>query len=93
MFELKPIMQRVQKLRQRYRDTIPTLDAQRAKIITDYYKTSQNEVPIIRRAKALNEILANMTVRVEPEELLVGNQAKNFRGSCIWPEYAGQRGL
>ena len=89
MFELKPITQRVQKLRQRYRDTIPTLDAQRAKIITDYYKTSQNEVPIIRRAKALNEILANMTVRVEPEELLVGNQAKNFRGSCIWPEYAG----
>ncbi len=89
MFELKKITPRVQRLRQRYRDTIPTLDAERTKILTDYYRISGNEVPIIRRAKALNEILTKMTVRVEPEELLVGNIAKTFHGCCIWPEYGG----
>lgn len=89
MFEVKSVTPRVQRLRQRYRDTIPSLDAERTRIITDYYKISKNEVPIIRRAKALYKILANMTVRVEPDELLVGNVGKHFRGCNIWAEYSG----
>lgn len=89
MFELKPVTLRVQKLRKIYRDTIPTLDAERVKILTEFSKKSQNEVPIIERAKALNEILSKMTIRVETGELLVGNMAKTFRGCCIWPEYGG----
>lgn len=89
MFELKDVTPRVQKLRQRYRDAIPTLDAERAKILTDYYRISGNEVPIIRRAKALYEILSKMTVRVEDDELLVGNTSRTFHGCCIWPEYGG----
>jgi pyruvate formate-lyase/glycerol dehydratase family glycyl radical enzyme len=89
MFELQPVTPRVQGLRQRYRDTIPALDAERTKIITDYYETSENEVPIVRRARALYEILAHMTVRVEPDELVVGNVGKHFRGCNIWAEYSG----
>ena len=89
MFSLQPLTLRVQKLRQLYRDTIPTLDLERVRILTDYTKISRNEVPIIRRAKALQEILSKMTVRVEPGELLVGNMAKTFRGCCVWPEYGG----
>jgi pyruvate formate-lyase/glycerol dehydratase family glycyl radical enzyme len=89
VFELRTITPRVQSLRQRYRDAVPALDAERTRIITDYYKTSKNEVPIIRRAKALYEILANMTVRVEPGELVVGNVGKYFRGCNIWAEYSG----
>ena len=78
MFDLKAVSPRVQSLRQRYRDTIPSLDAERTRIITDYYKISGNEVPIIRRAKALHEILANMTVRVEPDEPHRGQRGKIF---------------
>jgi pyruvate formate-lyase/glycerol dehydratase family glycyl radical enzyme len=89
VFELRAITPRVQGLRQRYRDTIPALDAERTRIITDYYRTSKNEVPIIRRARALSEILAGMTVRVEPDELIVGNVGKYFRGCNIWAEYSG----
>ena len=89
MFELKSITPRVQKLRKIYRDTIPTLDSERVEILTEFTKKSHNEVPIIRRAKALYEILSKMTVRVEPGELLVGNMARTFRGCCIWPEYGG----
>ncbi len=89
MFELKPISPRVQKLRNIYRDTIPTLDAERVKILTECLPTIRNEVPIIGRAKALYEILSKMTIRVEPGELLIGNMAKTFRGCCLWPEYGG----
>lgn len=89
MFKLKTVTLRVQKLRKIYRDTIPTLDSERLKILTNFTKKSHNEVPIIQRAKALHEILSRMTVRVEPGELLVGNMAETFRGCCIWPEYGG----
>ena len=89
MFKLKSITPRVQKLRKRYRDTIPTLDAERAMIITEFLKENMDDVPVIRQAKVLHAILAHMTVRVEPDELLVGNMAKNFRGCCLWPEFGG----
>ena len=89
MFELRAVTPRVQSLRQRYRDAIPSLDAERTRIITDYYRMSRNEVPIIRRARALYEILASMTVRVEPDELIVGNVGRYFRGCNIWAEYSG----
>ncbi len=89
MFELKPITPRLQKLRKVYRDTIPKLDAERVMILTGITGKIQNEMPIIARAKTLHEILSKMTVRVEHDELLVGNMAKTFRGCCLWPEYGG----
>ena len=93
MYSLKEITPRVQRLRKLYRDSVPTLDAERTKILTDYYKSSPNEVPIIRRATALYEILTKMTIRVEEDELIVGNVGKYFRGCCLWPEYGGLRWL
>ncbi len=89
MFELRDVTPRIQRLRKKYRDAIPALDVERTKIITDYYRKNMNELPIIRRAGALHEILANMTIRVEPDELIVGNVARHFRGCCIWAEYSG----
>jgi pyruvate formate-lyase/glycerol dehydratase family glycyl radical enzyme len=89
MFDLRSITPRVQKLRQRYRETTPSLDAERTRIITDYYRANGNEAPIVRRAKALAEILSHMTVRVEPDELIVGNVGKYFRGCNLWVEYSG----
>ena len=89
MYTLNEISPRVSRLRQLYRDSVPTLDAERTKILTEYYKSSPNEIPIIRRAKALHEILTKMTIRVEEDELIVGNVGKYFRGCCLWPEYGG----
>lgn len=89
MFVLSPVSARVKKLRDIYREAIPTLDSERTRILTEYYKESMNEVPIIRRAKALQNILSKMTIRVEPDELIVGNIGKYFRGCLLWPEYTG----
>ena len=87
MFVHSPITPRVSRLRQLHRDSTPTLDADRTRIITEYYRQSMYEVPIIRRAKACYEILTKMTIRVEPDELIVGNVGKYFRGVNVWAEY------
>jgi formate C-acetyltransferase len=93
MFTLNPITERVQRLRKLYRDSVPTLDAERTRILTEYWKISANEVPIIRRSRALYEILTKMTIRVEEDEIIVGNVSKYFRGCCLWPEYGGLKWL
>lgn len=36
MYELRDVTSRVQALRQRYRDAVPALDAERVRILTDY---------------------------------------------------------
>lgn len=48
MFELKPPTKRVQKLRDMYRNTVPSIDAERSAIITDYYKKSRNVQPSVK---------------------------------------------
>jgi acetoin:2,6-dichlorophenolindophenol oxidoreductase subunit beta len=68
MFELKPITQRVQKLRRIYRDTIPSLDAERVKNLMEFFKKSQNEVPVISFE---HRGLGNFVGEVPEEEYLV----------------------
>ncbi len=89
MFTLDPIAPRIRRMRERYRDSLPTGDAERTRIVTEYYKASLHEVPIIRRAKALHEILSKMSVRIEDEELITGNSGKYYRGAVFAVEYSG----
>ncbi|NTW72020.1 MAG: hypothetical protein HGA49_07260, partial [Eubacteriaceae bacterium] len=74
-------------LKERYRTTYPRLDSERAKIVTDFYRMSDDEMGIMKRAKTLYEVCSKMTVRVEENELIVGNMAKNYRGAIMFPEY------
>ena len=76
-------------LRKKYREVLPAFDSEKTRIITDYYKESRFEVPVIRRAKALYKILSGVTVRIEPDELIVGNTGKHYKGAMIFAEYTG----
>ncbi|MBQ8831422.1 MAG: hypothetical protein IJ017_07460 [Oscillospiraceae bacterium] len=87
MYNFPSVTDRVKVLRQRYRDSLPTIDSERTRILTDYYKESMFEVPMIRRAKALYNILSKCTVRIEPDELIVGNTGKYYKGCMIFAEY------
>lgn len=89
MFELNPITPRVLKLREKYRNTIPSVDAERTRIITNYYKESRNVHPAIRRATALHEVLSKMTIRIEHDELIAGNLGKYFHACVYAVEYNG----
>ena len=61
---------------------------ERAKITTEVYQANLHQPLAIRRALMLQNILEKMTIFIEPQTLLVGNQATGNRSAPIFPEYA-----
>ncbi len=59
---------------------------ERAKLITDSYKNTKKEHPVIRFAKALDHLLTNMSIRIWEDEFIVGNQCSKFVGTPLYPE-------
>jgi len=76
---------RVTKLRERMlgeRD----ICIERAKYYTESYRETEGEPVPIRRAKALYHILDNLTLHIEPGELIVGCPTSKTRGRALCPE-------
>lgn len=76
----------------RYRETIldakPYVDAERAILTTQAYKAHQHEQVDVLRAETLVNILEHMSIYIEPDTLLAGNQARQNRWAPIYPEYS-----
>lgn len=66
----------------------PEICPERAVLITESYKETEGEPMEIRRGKALDKILSNMTIYIEENQLIVGNQARVGRAAPIFPEYS-----
>ena len=79
---------RMQQFRDELLEAKPHVDVERAVITTRVYRECAAEPLAIKRAIMLREVLANMTVFIEPETLIAGNQAKHNRDAPIFPEYA-----
>jgi formate C-acetyltransferase len=78
---------RIKDLRRRIMDAKSTICLERARIITDVYKNNEDKPVILKRALALKAILEQMTIFIDPAELIVGNQASAHRAAPIFPEY------
>lgn len=76
----------------RYRETIldakPYVDAERAILTTQAYRAHQHEQVDGLRAETLVNILEHMSIYIEPDTLLAGNQARQNRWAPIYPEYS-----
>jgi len=59
---------------------------ERARLVTQAYRESEGEPMIIRRAKALAKVLDNMTIYIQPWEIIVGNFASNPDSIQHYPE-------
>ncbi|MBC3889569.1 hypothetical protein GH810_14745 [Acetobacterium paludosum] len=90
MYKFKPATERIIKMHQLIRDRVIQTDAERALITTESYKRNEHVLPMIKRPRAIYDVCANMTVRVEDFEIIVGNRAKNFCGSGVEPEWEGE---
>lgn len=65
----------------------PALCPERAEIITNSF-TGTEGLPIgLRRAKAFESILNQMSIYISPDELIVGNQARRPRSAPVFPEF------
>ena len=76
------------KLRDKLLNTTPKICIERAKIVTEAYKKYDAYPNIEKRAMALADVLRNMTIYIEEEQLLAGNQASSNRAAPLFPEYA-----
>jgi pyruvate formate-lyase/glycerol dehydratase family glycyl radical enzyme len=64
------------------------LDLERARLLTESYKQTENEPMTLRRAKALAHILDNMTIYIRSEEMVVGSFARDIDSVPFYPEFA-----
>ncbi len=83
--ELHP---RTAAMRSRILNTQPTICTERAVLTTQAYKEHEQEQVVLRRAYMVDTVLRNMSIYIDPEDLIVGNQASADRAAPIFPEYA-----
>ena len=80
--------QRIKNFREKLLAITPAVCTERAVLTTKAYQEHEMDQVVLKRAYMVKEILENMSIFIEPETLIVGNQAKENRSAPIFPEYA-----
>ncbi|MCP4295258.1 MAG: formate C-acetyltransferase/glycerol dehydratase family glycyl radical enzyme, partial [Proteobacteria bacterium] len=62
------------------------MSIEQARIVTETYKTNSNDSTALKRAKSLGASLSEITIKIEPDELIVGNRTPGVRGGVVFPE-------
>jgi formate C-acetyltransferase len=82
------ITERVKKLRQQSIDSVETLTAERAGLLTQFYKRTESDglsIPV-RRARAFEFILKNKKLCINDGELIVGERGPAPKVTPTYPE-------
>ena len=79
--------ERVKKLRQQSLDAIPTITAERAQLLTEFYASENgfSSIPV-QRAKAFAYILENKSIPILEGELIVGERGPAPKATPTYPE-------
>ena len=78
--------QRIKDLKDKMLSEPRYASIEQALIITKTYQENEDDPKIIQRAKSLKAALEKMEIRVEPEELIVGNRTAGVRYGVVFPE-------
>ncbi len=84
------INERTKRLREKMEKRKATICAQRAVLYTQSFQQTEGEPYILRKAKAFAYTLEHMTIYIEPDSLIFGNQASHNFAAPIFPEYSIQ---
>lgn len=79
---------RIKALKSAIYDATPTVEADRAELITASYKETEGLPIIMRRAKAVEKILTEIPIAVRDNELIVGSLTVSVHGCQIYPEFS-----
>ncbi len=80
--------ERIERLQDKMYHRKATLCAERAEIYTEVFRKTEGEAMVLRKAKAFKETLSRMSIYIEPDSLIVGNQACRNFAAPIFPEYS-----
>lgn len=75
-------------LRKRMEQREASLCSERAVLYTESFQRSEKEPYILRKAKAFAYTLENMSIYIEPDSLIFGNQASVNFAAPLFPEYS-----
>ncbi len=81
-----PMTERVQRMRKKYRASVPHVDITRYKIVTEFYRDHPEYFGIMRKAMAFKLICEGAPTYIDEEELFPGSQGKGFRAVTLYPE-------
>lgn len=81
-----PLPARIGTLKQEMLAEPRYVSMEQAKIITRVYRENGEEPVNIRRARSLAASLREMTIRIDPGELIVGNRTAGIRSGVVFPE-------
>ncbi len=79
---------RIDRLVEQLYARMPEIEADRAYLITESYKQTEDLPIILRRAKAFEHILKNIPIILRAEELIVGSATIAPRGCQVFPEFS-----
>ncbi|MEY8462629.1 glycyl radical protein [Streptococcus merionis] len=81
------LTERMYAYRDRVLDKKPYIDAERAILATESYQEHQEKPNVLKRAYMLKNILEKMSLYIDDETMIVGNQASSDKDAPIFPEY------
>lgn len=79
---------RIARLVEDLYDHMPVIEADRARLLTESYRLTEQEPIILRRAKAFLHICKHIPITIRREELIVGSATKSPRGCQVFPEFS-----
>ncbi len=87
MDSLSPVTERVARLKQRSIEAAPSISAERADLITDFYRENEGKHPVpILRALAFAHLCEHKTVTIGEDELIVGERGPAPKACPTFPE-------
>ena len=84
------ISERISRMKERQRNTVPTFSAERARLATEAYEKFGGEPNVLLKAYMLDYIVENMTVYIDDDDLIAGNYTDRPRCAPIFPEFASK---
>jgi formate C-acetyltransferase len=81
---------RIEKLKKAYLKATPMVSSERSRLYTEYFKGSDGEPILIRRAKAFRHVLNHLPIADRDGELIVGSRTPFVRGAFAYTEFSSK---
>ena len=81
-----PKSERIEALKKRMLEEKRYVSMEQALLITQSYREYPDAPRALQRAHALERALDHISIRIDPEELIVGNRTAGVRGGVVSPE-------
>ena len=77
---------RIAALKERMQAQPRLMSVEQAVIITESYRDHPDDPRVLQRARALERALRQIGIRMDPDELIVGNRTADVRAGVVFPE-------